>query len=324
MSENDSNTTTRMTRYIREDELEDTKETPQIEKEEKDAPKSLSSFKKIIIILFLIILAIIIYANTLGKSIIDIKEYKVESSYLPESFHGMKIVQFSDIHYGTTINKKQLDKIVNKINDLKPDIIIFTGDLIDKSININEDIENEIKDSLSNLNSSSYKYAIYGDEDTNYKAYEETMTNLGFTILKDKSTLLYYKSSTPIMISGLDVMINNPNYTMLTNTIEELDPSTLFKITLIHEPDAIDEISLYNSNLVLAGHSMGGLIKLPFIKPLFLPKDSKNYYKDYYHLNNTEFYISNGLGTSGINARLNNHPSINFYRLYKNKEVLTN
>jgi predicted MPP superfamily phosphohydrolase len=75
----------------------------------------------------------------------------------------------------------------------------------------------------------------------------------------------------------------------------------------------------YNPNIIFSGHTLGGSIKLPFAKPLFLPNNSTNYYLDHYKLKETELYISNGLGTSGINARLNNHPSINLYRFYKVK-----
>ena len=109
----------------------------------------------------------------------------------------------------------------------------------------------------------------------------------------------------------------NPNYTILTNLVDEIDTTNFYKIVLTHEPDTIDNFINYNPDLVFSGHTLGGLIKLPFIKPLFLPENNKKYYEDHYKINNTELYISNGLGTSAITARFNNHPSINFYRLYK-------
>lgn len=284
-------------------------------KEKKEHPR----LKKFFIILLSIILIIVLYSTIIGTKFIDIKEYKVESNILPESFHGIKIVQISDVHYGTTINQKQLDKVVSKVNELKPDIILFTGDLIDQNIIPTEEIKKELITSLSKLNCSLYKYAIYGDEDLNNKVYKEIITSSDFILLENSSTLLYYKESTPIMITGYNPIETSPNYTIITDYVDEQDTTNYYKIVLTHEPDSISKFINYNPNLVVSGHTLGGLIKIPFLTPSFLPENGTQYYEDYYKINNTELYISNGLGTSKINARLNNHPSINLYRLYKTK-----
>lgn len=306
---------TRSNRYETEEKTKEVKitknENPQPEKNEHPL------LKKILFIIVSLIIIITLYATLIGTKIIDIKEYKVESTILPESFHGLKIVQFSDIHYGTSINKKQLDNIVNKINELKPDIIIFTGDLIDKNITPTEDIKNELIESLSNLECSLYKYAIYGNEDLLNDSYKEIITTSNFTLLENSSTLLYYKDTTPIEITGYNPIETSPNYTILTNLVDDQDTTNYYKIVLTHEPDSVDKFINYNPNLILSGHTLGGTIKLPFLKPLFLPENTNNYYEDYYKLKEADFYISNGLGTSGINGRLFNHPSISLYRLYK-------
>lgn len=308
---------TRTTKYKEEKKP---KEISPIPKEKEEIEKKHPLLTKILLIAIVFILLFIGYISFIGTSIFETKEYKVESSILPEAFHGLKIVQLSDIHYGTTINKKQLDKIVERINNIKPDIIVFTGDLIDKNISTTEEIKEELISSLSNLECSLYKYAIYGNEDYENNVYEEIMNSSNFTLLDNESILLYYKENTPIEITGFNSMETNPNYTILTNPVEETDTSTFYKIVLTHEPDSIDKFINYKPNLVLSGHSLGGLIKLPFIKPLFLENGSTKYYEDYYKINETDFYISNGLGTSGINARFNNHPSISLFRLYKTKE----
>lgn len=290
-------------------------------KEDLEEQKGISPrTKKFLIFILLFFIAIVIYSCIICPAIFVVKEYKVESNILPESFHGIKIVQFSDVHYGTTINKKQLDKIVGKINDLKPDIIFFTGDLIDKGISTTEEIENEIIDSLSKLNCSLYKYAIYGNEDVVNDKYKDIITKADFKLLDNESTLLYYKENTPILITGFNSIETNPNYSILTNLVDEVDTANFYKIVLSHEPDSIDNFNIYNPNLVLSGHSLGGLVRIYSGKPLFLKDGSKKYYDDYYNIDNTHLFVSNGLGTSGINARFNNNPSISLYRLYKTKE----
>ena len=284
-------------------------------KEKKEHPL----LKKILLIIASIIILVILYSTLIGTRIIDINEYKVESNQLPDSFHGRRMVEFCDSQYGTRSSKKQRDNIVEKINNLKPDIIFFTGDLIDKNIKLDKETTNEIIESLNKLECTLYKYAIYGDEDLNNNSYKDIITKSNFTLLENTSTLLYYKNQTPIEITGYNPIITSPNYTILTDIVEEQDTTNYYKIVLTHEPDSIDKFINYNPNLVLSGHSLGGLINIPFTKPIFLPKNSKKYYEEYYKIKNTELYISNGLGTSGINARLNNHPSINLYRFYKTK-----
>jgi len=145
-------------------------------------------------------------------------------------------------------------------------------------------------------------------------------SDINLTILDNESKLLFYKENTPIQITGFNSIETNPNYTLLSNMVDNTDTTNYYKIVLTHEPDSIDNFTLYKPNLVLSGHSLGGLIKIPFLKPLFLQDNSKNYYEDYYNINETKLFVSSGLGTSGINARFNNFPSFNLYRLYKTKE----
>lgn len=323
----------RSDRYRDEIEVEDVEETKEIKvikKEPKKVPEQKEQkeqktkeqhplLNKIILTIIITIIILISYSTMIEPKFINIKEYKIESKLIPDSFHGTKIVQFSDIHYGTTINKKQLERIANKINELKPDIIVFTGDLLDKNISLTQNTEEELTTYLSSLKCSLYKYAIFGDEDLDNKKYQEIMTKSGFTILDNKSIPLYYKDTTPILIAGYNPIITKPNYTILTDFIDNQDPTNYFKLVLTHEPDSIDKFINYNPNLVLSGHSLGGSIDLKITKPLMLPTNSTKYFEDYQKIKNTDLYISNGLGTTGLNARFLNPPSINLYRLYKTK-----
>lgn len=319
----------RSDRYREEIEVEDVeeieektqkKESKQIEK--KDNSKEVKQhpiLNKLILTIIISFILLVSYCTLIEPQIINIKEYKIESKIIPDSFHGTKIVQISDIHYGTTINKKQLEKIVNKVNELKPDIIVFTGDLLDKNISLTETSEEELITNLSALKCSLYKYAIFGDEDLDNKQYKEIITTSGFILLDNKSIPLYYKDKTPILITGYNPIVTKPDYNIITEPIDEQDTTNYFKLVLTHEPDSIDKFINHKPNLVLSGHSLGGLIDFKFNKPLLLPENSTKYYEDYQKVKNTELYVSNGLGTTNLNARFLNPPSINLYRLYKTK-----
>ena len=290
-------------------------ETIDIEEKEKKKKKK-KEHSKMTVIIIIILLAIAlgyIYLRYIATSNFIVKEYNVTSENLPKNFNGLKIAHLSDIHYAT-VGKEKLDKIVDEVNTMKPDIVFFTGDLHDRFTNFTDDMKDKIISSLSRINAPLGKYAIKGNHDYEYEGYEETIIKCGFTLLSNESKLIYYNGDDPIEIAGFtSTTKDEPNYNIeLTNN---------YKIGLIHEGDAFNNIKDKNFDLVLAGHSHGGQVRLPFVGALkfALPDGAKIYYDEHYKENNTDLYISFGLGEAEYPIRAFNKPSFNFYRLYSKK-----
>lgn len=311
----------RSDRYNEEKKVEQKEEKikikkKKIKKEDIEEEKEFNPFlKKLIIFIILVISSFLIYSMLIEPNLLEVKEYKLETSKIEENFHGYKIVQFSDINYGTSFTEKDLEKTINKINKLKPDIVFFTGNLINKNVTIDEKTEKKIIKLLNKLETPLYKFAIYGSSDYN-DTFEKIMYESSFKILDNESTLIYNKDETPIMITGFNNNKKEQDYTIVTNPINEIDTTNFYKIILTHNPNVIDEIKSYNPDLVLSGKTLGGYIDLAFTKPLLLD-ESIRYYEDYQKINQTRLYISSGLGTEKVSMRFNNLPSINLYRLYK-------
>lgn len=260
---------------------------------------------KIIKNLFIIFILLAIFVRFYGVSQIVTKEYSIISKEISKGFDGMKIVQISDIHYGTTINESNLKKMVNKVNQLKPDIIVFTGDLVAKGINPTDKIKAEITVNLSKLEAPIGKYAIASNEDLESDSFSDLITNSGFTLLNNDVKLIYNNDDEPIELVGI------------SNINSKIELTDNYKIALIHKPDDFDNIKNDNYNIVMAGHNHGGIIRLPFVGGLINIEGAKKYHNDYYEIDNTKLYVSSGLGTSNINFRMFNQPSINLYRFYK-------
>lgn len=263
-----------------------------------------------LIILLLIIIGFLGYARIFGTKGLVVREYKIINSNFTNEYYGMKIIHFSDIHYGNITFKKDLEYMVNKINSLKPDIIIFTGDLIDENTKLDQNMTDELIEVLTKLDSNIGKFAIKGEDDSKFNEFETIIKKANFTYL-DNNYDLVYKNTKPILISN----INDTKNTTIFDYLNSEDNNSIYNILLIHEPDKIKNIDYKKFNLILAGHSHNGQIKLPLLKPLILEKGSKTYYNDYYKLNDTDFYISGGIGTSKVKLRLNVKPSFNLYRL---------
>lgn len=271
-------------------------------------------------LLIFIFIAMILYARFIETKGLVVKEYYITDKDLPDSFNGFKIVHFSDVHFGTTVDIKYLKSIVNKINSLNPNVVVFTGDLIDDSIKIKDEDKKKIISILSSINVDVKKIAVKGNNDYVKKnSYEEIMSSSGFDILNNTYELIYYKGLVPIYVAGLPSSIKEKydakDSFIYYDTLIESDIKPEFKIVLIHEPDNINLIKNYDVNLVLAGHSHNGQIRIPFVGAVITPKGSKEYYDNYYKVGETRFYISSGIGTSKIKFRFNDKPSINFYRL---------
>jgi len=292
-----------------EEKKEDKYETKQI-KEKKKTPK-------LFFFIFLIITFVIIYSTYIEpKLLFKVNEYSIKTNKIDETMNGLKIVSFSDIHYGTTIGEKELTKYIKKINSLKPDIIIFTGDLFDRNIKIQQDSINIIKEKFNELEASLYKYAIYGDNDyENKEQYQDILNSSNFTLIDNSSKLLYTESNIPIVISGINDY-EKIDYTFINNPIDDIDISNYYKIVLDHEPDNVDNYISTNPDLILTAHSLGGLIRIPKIGGIINKSGSKKHNKNYEKINNIIVYNSYGLGTSNIKIRFNNPPSIDLYRLY--------
>lgn len=275
---------------------------------------------KFIIIFILIIAAILLYSRFIATKGLVTKEYKITSSSIQDNFHGFKIVHISDVHYGRTTDKKDLNNMVKEVNLLKPDIVVLTGDLIDRDTKLDDALKGEISEALSSINANVGKYAISGNHDSNFSEWESIINDSGFKNLNDTYELIYNDGYTPILLAGLSSNLNNQvditeRYNKILEYSNNENIKELYKILLIHEPDYINNIDYSNFNLILAGHSHNGQVRVPFIGGIILPNGAKKYYKEHYKINNTDLYISSGIGTSGISFRLFNKPSINFYRL---------
>ena len=282
------------------------------------------SILKLIILIILIIALIIAYGFLIEPKLITVKEHKITVNNLPDNFNGFKIVHISDLHYGRMFDEDRLKKLVNSINEQKPDIVVLTGDLIDKDTNMTIDEANKISAELNKINSTSGKYAISGNNDLKFDEWTNIITNGGFIDLNNTYDTIYKDGYQNIFIAGASTLqdkqsINDKVKTSIDylNSFDKNGP--VYKILLLHEPDVIDDINVNPFDLILAGHSHAGQVRLPFIGAFYLPDGAKKYYESYYKLKNSDLYISNGLGVSDYNFRLFNTPSYNLYRIVKNK-----
>ncbi len=288
--------------------------------------KGKGNIKKIIlffIFIIIIITGVLLYSRYIGTSGLKIKEYKIVNENFYNDYYGFKIVHISDIHYGRTTFDKDLKNLVKKINMVKPDIVVFTGDLIDQDTKVTNEQIDKISSILSKIDAEIGKFATNGNHDYYFKNWDLIIENSGFTNLNDKYELIYKEPDRYILLAGLSTNLYGKK-----QISEKLKPvneylkdnqenKPMYSILLMHEPDFIDDINSDDFDLVLSGHSHNGQVRMPFIGAIkqSLPIGCKKYYDEYYKIKNTDLYISSGIGTSTVSFRLFNRPSFNLYRI---------
>lgn len=287
------------------------------------------SFHEIMLAMFISMAAMgyLIYGATEGKQHFQVVEASIYSKDIPEAFHGYRIVQIADIHVGSWMgNTKPLQKAVRMINDLKPDLIVFTGDLVN---NLATELD-EFIPVLSQLKAKHGVYSVLGNHDYStyirWNSLEEQAKN--FTSLKDKQVQMGWKmlnNNHVKLYQGTDsialIGVENsgrppfPDYARLTEAMTGTEG--MFQILLSHDPSHWQREVLPSTDiqLTLSGHTHDMQTRIFGFSPsaLVYPEHSGLYQEG-----NQMLYVNTGLGHLMYPMRLGAWPEITLLTL-KNK-----
>ncbi|WP_156290489.1 metallophosphoesterase [Oceanobacillus salinisoli] len=258
------------------------------------------------------------YARDVEPGLLKIQQEVIRSNKIPQSFNDFKIVQYSDTHIGFHYTIDQLHGLINKINALEPDVIVFTGDLVDKPNQYNQ--FSHLQEKLSLLNAPYGKYWVYGNHDHGGYGTEiikDVMEKANFVLLQNSHSTIT-KNADRLVLAGIDdLMLGKPDIEMALNHVNP----DLFTILLAHEPDYVEEAIHYPIDVQLSGHSHGGQVRLPFIGHLYTPAFAEKYVQGKYMFKDNSFslYVNSGIGTTRLPYRFLCKPEIHAYMLKSNK-----
>lgn len=251
------------------------------------------------------------YSYKIERFWYQIKEVRLKVRNLPSAFKDWKIVQFSDIHLGFHYGVEDLKHVIKMINSLKPDIIFFTGDLVQIGYN-NPEVSIPLLQELKAQWGG--KWAIIGNHDFYTKdQITQVFGSAQFKMLRNTHDFIEYKQQ-KLYIAGIDdVMYGEPN---IGKAVEGLDDDDCV-LLLAHEPDIADESSNYPISAQFSGHSHGGQVRLPFYGPIIRQVLAKKYTDGLYHVgeNNMPLYVNRGIGTTNLAIRFLCRPEITVFHL---------
>ena len=270
--------------------------------------------KTILIVAVLIILCIGIW-TLWGNTALEVNEYEIVSDRIPEAFNCFRIAQVSDLH-----NKdfgEGYGKLLTKLYQISPDIIVVTGDLID-SRQTDLDVALEFAWQAGKI---ARVYYVSGNHEARIPEYEELKAGLvkaGVVILENQKVQIAREGAS-ITLMGIDDPSFQEDYlfgdseSIARQAIENLqNESDGYTILLSHRPELFDLYVETGMNLVFSGHAHGGQFRVPFIGGLVAP--NQGFFPEYdagqFTEENTTMIVSRGVGNSIIPIRFNNRPEI--------------
>jgi predicted MPP superfamily phosphohydrolase len=268
-----------------------------------------------------------------GRKNIRVEKVDLYFDNLPEQLNGIKLVQLSDIHLGSFGNDQTvIDQTVRIINEIEPDLMLFTGDLVN---NFGVEVKG-FESQLSQFKGEYGKYAIMGNHDygdysswpdtiakwKNLESIKNAMKNAGFKLLLNQSDKIQLKD-TSFYIIGVENWGHKPfpQYANLDAAMKDV-PANSFRILLSHDPAHWNSIVLPQTDipLTLSGHTHGVQmgVKIAGIEfsPMYL---IQKHWGGLYKADHQMLYVNRGLGTIGFKGRIDMRPEITLLTLYRSK-----
>lgn len=274
-----------------------------------DSQKKLSkkkSWKKRLVILFVIMIVFGIFFWFENHHLVA-SEYDIVSEKVGADLDGYRIVQISDLHNALFGNANE--KLIVKIIEEKPDIIVITGDIVDSN-------HTRMEVALSFVEAAARICPVYyvtGNHEywllkTEQQRLFSGITNAGATLLYNEGIVIEQGADKFVLLGLDDQDLMTDKLGVLMSQVKEDQLSLL----LAHEPQYIDHYAEFGVDVVMAGHAHGGQFRLPFIGAVVAPDQGfhPTYTQGLYEEKDTKMIVSRGLGNSVIPVRLFNDPEI--------------
>jgi len=243
---------------------------------------------------FLILISITLFLGIGFYNCIEITNYSVHDKALPKGFDGYRVVFLSDLH--CKVLGENESKLIRAVYSCDPDIVVFTGDMIDGD---HTDISS-VRNLFAGLAGKYPMFAVSGNHEKdyplNYRKLLEYYEEYGVNNLDNESRMLSLNGS-HIGIYGLPYQ--NSYYIYKTSYPPDLSAND-FNILLYHDATVFSPISSYGYNLVLSGHTHGGIVRIPFIGGMINNNGSlfSEYDNGMYQINGSTLISNRGIGDS--------------------------
>lgn len=246
------------------------------------------------------------YAIRRSRQDAGIKECRIAVPELPADLDGLRLVQISDIHLSSFFSREQLQRVVDQANELRADLALVTGDLITAP----GDPLDEAMEELARLHADHGVLGCLGNHEIVARSERETVAmgaRRGMRFLRQQAECLRFGSAR-LNIAGVDYQRKQRPYLVGAGALRRDDAVNLL---LSHNPDVFPVAASQGWDVTVAGHTHGGQITLEYLHPSLNPA---RFYTPFtyglYKQEGRSLFVTSGLGTVGIPARLGTQAEI--------------
>jgi uncharacterized protein len=247
------------------------------------------------------------YSGFWDRHHLELIEQTIRLRRLPEAFHGLRIVQVSDIHYDQFSEPYFVRETVRRINALHPDIVLLTGDFVTDGLvarRVSARLSYPCAEILSSIQCP-HRFASLGNHDTlvGWPVVVDALKVHGIPTLVD-SYLPFERDGSRLWFAGLRSSLeDSPN---LDQAVPHVAGPNEPVILMAHEPDYATRVVKHGGvDLMLSGHTHGGQIRLPFIgtPQRMLARGGRHYVHGYFNVGPMQLYVNRGIGTVKVPIR---------------------
>jgi uncharacterized protein len=258
-----------------------------------------------------------LYAGEFARHELEINRREVVLANLPDTFDGYNIVQLSDIHMDEFTEPFFLRRVVTRLNQMRPDMVVLTGDFVTHGFAPRRFAVGAAWQCANILNEIEcrQRIAVLGNHDIAVGERPVTAALRANEIpLLRNSCIPIERDGGRIWVAGLDDPVTgrpDPDLA-IPSSIRNLRAEPV--IVLCHAPDYVDQLLAdpvgSSIALMLSGHTHGGQVRLPLLGALQLPDGGKKYAEGMFRFGKLQLYVNRGIGCVGLPFRLNCPPEI--------------
>lgn len=241
----------------------------------------------------------------------EVKEVEIPIPGLPKDLDGLRLVQLSDIHRSAYLSQEELEHVIGMANECRAHVALVTGDLITRG----GDPLDACLDELATLRSDAGTFGCLGNHEIYAKAERYTKVRgaaLGMRFLRDEAAELRFGGAV-LNFAGVDYQRQSHPY--LRGAKRHIRPGAV-NILLSHNPDVFPTAAGQGYDLTISGHTHGGQVSVEILhQHVNVARFFTPYVYGLYREGNSSVYVTRGIGTVGMPARIGAPPEVALIRL---------
>lgn len=263
------------------------------------------------------ILGLGFYSGEVARHEIRASQIPARLAGLPEAFIGYRIVQISDIHFKEFTEPFFLNRVIEHVNRLHPDLVLLTGDFVSTGPMPRHFAARWVYHCAAMLEQirCPLRYAVLGNHDVmvNQYAVTDALEGHHIPVLSNRHVPIEHNGRRIWLGGTADVSESRPD---LDRALPGRKAGSEPVILLVHEPDYADTVVGHGVALMVSGHTHGGQVRLPLLPPLHLPRLGRKYIEGLFHFRDgMQLYVNRGIGTVGVPFRFFCPPEITVFTL---------